>query len=72
MELRQTQVCTVCEQPRDDEKSRSDGATAILFGAVAYSICVGCTQAVPKPWSDEYKRRWDEALAKKKREGRRR
>lgn len=67
MELRQTQVCNVCEQPRDDAKAKADGASAVLFGAARYSVCVGCTQEVPGPWGDEYKARWEEALAKKKR-----
>ena len=37
---------------------------ALFEGAVRYSICPGCMQEVPQPWSKAYKERFRSAVRK--------
>lgn len=65
LRIEQIMICPVCKQRLDDEKMRDILVEARLFGTVRYAICAHCLQEVKKPWSKDYKNRWDKETRKK-------
>ncbi|HEY4475494.1 MAG TPA: hypothetical protein VJB92_02100 [Candidatus Paceibacterota bacterium] len=49
--------CSVCKH-YFFRSTESEKMGIILLGADDYAICICCRQAVSKPWTDEYKARW--------------
>jgi hypothetical protein len=59
-EVRQTMICSVCDQEIPTRKRDQDMREVALFGAADFAVCCCCIQTVPKQLeeSDAYRARW--------------
>src|SRR5688572_27514865 len=54
------EICALCGRSLEPDRHRVDSLELALSGATRYSWCLVCLGVVPAPWSESYRRRWDQ------------